>query len=240
MFPISDVDPHISDGVGEGWGCAHPLSLRIEVAADGPLDSSTLISPLGHEMDITVFRFRLLFAFGVSMGLGTGVNLGACSGTGSNRSQEGSISTGTFPVACNMFMKSRTVLNGVILRCLQRSLWWCCVSRTCSEGVRACLKVQGSKSRVRQVAINYLSVACVPECENKVTRKVYRFIVSVVTSPKISGAVPRSGVRGTNYQQWVEVQSGSAADTTRMKISGSQRDPVRGAGPEPEVASTRD
>ena len=37
-----------------------------------------------------------------------------------------------------------------------------------------CLRVQGSKGRVRQVAINYLSVACVPECENEVTRKVYK------------------------------------------------------------------
>ena len=48
------------------------------------------------------------------------------------------------------------------------------VSRTCSRGVQTCLKVQGLKGRVRQVAINYLSVACVPECENEVTRKVYR------------------------------------------------------------------
>ena len=37
-----------------------------------------------------------------------------------------------------------------------------------------CLKVQGSKGRVRQVAINYPSVACMLECENEVTRKVYR------------------------------------------------------------------
>ena len=35
------------------------------------------------------------------------------------------------------------------------------------------LEVQGSKGRVRQVAINYPSVACVPECEIEVTRKVY-------------------------------------------------------------------
>ena len=48
------------------------------------------------------------------------------------------------------------------------------MSRTCSGGVRTCLRVQGSKGRVRQVAINYPSVAGVPECENKVTRKVYK------------------------------------------------------------------
>ena len=48
------------------------------------------------------------------------------------------------------------------------------LSRTCSGGVQTCLKVQGSKGQVRQVAINYPSVACVPECESKVTRKVYK------------------------------------------------------------------
>ena len=38
-----------------------------------------------------------------------------------------------------------------------------------------CLRVQGLKGRVRQVAINYPSVACVPECKNEVTRRSIKF-----------------------------------------------------------------
>ena len=48
------------------------------------------------------------------------------------------------------------------------------LSRTCSRGVWTYLRVQGLKGRVQQVAINYPSVACVLECENEVTRKVYK------------------------------------------------------------------
>ena len=61
----------------------------------------------------------------------------------------------------------------------------------------------------------------------------------MVTSPKVSGAVPRLGVTGTNYQHGVEVRSGSEADATRMKVARSLWDRVRRAGPELEGVSTR-
>ena len=64
--------------------------------------------------------------------------------------------------------------------------------------------------------------------------------MSVETSPRVSGVVPRVGVTGTNYQRGVEVRSGSEADATRTKVARSRRDRVRRAGPEPEGASTSD
>ena len=43
------------------------------------------------------------------------------------------------------------------------------------SGAWMCLRVRRVEVRVQQVAIDYLSVVCVPECECKVTGKVYEF-----------------------------------------------------------------
>ena len=53
-----------------------------------------------------------------------------------------------------------------------------------------CLRVRRVEVRVWQVAIDYLSVVCMPECKCEVTRKVYEFLRLKGTDPRISRAVP--------------------------------------------------
>ena len=117
----------------------------------------------------------------------------------------------------------------------------CAYDGSCHEhapsGVQTCLRVWRVEVQVQQVAIDYLSVVCVLECECKVTRKVYEFRGQrerVWGFPRQSrNGKPNRSLTNDDMRVW----SGSKLDAMWARVAGSLQDPVRQAGPEPGVCT---
>ena len=101
----------------------------------------------------------------------------------------------------------------------------CCdrVSRMCSKQSPDVLMGPKVKSQVRQVAIDYSSVVCVPGCECKVTRKGLWVTWAKRMGPKISRVGPWLGTQWKLDKWDVEVPEWKWSRCDAVKVAGSQR-----------------